>query len=333
MDGNKSVKIYKEALRQAMLNLVWRQWSALGIMGHQTPVLDIGAVDPESLLVASSVFCRYDQRLYDLILSWLIKYGELVSPNRIRAFLKLVPQLDCSSLGYIAEHCAGHGDSRWRNLAREFAKTEHNLQALFFDAEEKPVTYCRETDKLAGKCGFIRNRFIPQNKQFRKLPDSKSCLYLHVRGLFGVSAKAEVILQLMSRPCNINELVKYSGYARSSIKDELIELELGDAVTTVGRGARNVTYALKYSAQLCQMLKAENCMPIYWVGVYASMLLLWQHLSWLYQADISDATINGELALLFRESLQPLLVKCGISALENVNEANPLEIANALDSI
>lgn len=267
------------------------------------------------------------------IITLSIKYGALLSPNRTKSFVKLVPQLDCSSLGYLAAHCVEHGDTRWHNLAREFIKPGHKLQALLFDAEERPVTYCRETDPTAENCGFIRNRFIPQNKQFRKVPDDKACLSLHLRGLFGVSAKAEVIHQLMPRPCNINELVKYSGYARSSIKDELIELELGDAVTTVGRGTRNVTYALKYSAQLCQMLKAENCMPIHWVGVYASMLLLRQHLSWLYQADISDATINGELAMLFRETLQPLLVKCGISALENVNEANPLEIANALDSI
>ena len=54
-----------------LLDLLWRQWSALGVPGRTT-IEERRVVDPESLLLISLTVGRYDARLFDEILDWLV---------------------------------------------------------------------------------------------------------------------------------------------------------------------------------------------------------------------------------------------------------------------
>ena len=49
---NPSLKEFKNDFRELLLDLVWRQWSALGVAGD-THAADKWVIDPEALLLLS----------------------------------------------------------------------------------------------------------------------------------------------------------------------------------------------------------------------------------------------------------------------------------------
>ena len=55
-----SVREFRDEYFNALLDLVWRQWTRLGISGHIASDNSPYVVDPEALLLFSSSFCRYD---------------------------------------------------------------------------------------------------------------------------------------------------------------------------------------------------------------------------------------------------------------------------------
>ena len=69
-------------LRESLLRLLWQQWSALGVAGQVSPNTR-SIVDPEALLLVSTVFARHDARLFDEIFDWLLRNGEWVNALRL----------------------------------------------------------------------------------------------------------------------------------------------------------------------------------------------------------------------------------------------------------
>ena len=66
-----SVNEFKIRLFRAILDLLWRQWSSLGIPGQIAGNGRDYVIDPEMLLLFSARFCRFEPRLYDLVTEWL----------------------------------------------------------------------------------------------------------------------------------------------------------------------------------------------------------------------------------------------------------------------
>jgi hypothetical protein len=61
---NISLVDFKSLVLDRLLALLWRQWSALGVPGHD-PVEERRVIDPEPLLLLSLTVARYDARLFD----------------------------------------------------------------------------------------------------------------------------------------------------------------------------------------------------------------------------------------------------------------------------
>ena len=72
-----SLKEYRIRFLDGVVDLLWRQWSALGVSSHADADARV-ILDLDALVVFSSWAARYDERLYDLILSWLIVLGAMV---------------------------------------------------------------------------------------------------------------------------------------------------------------------------------------------------------------------------------------------------------------
>ena len=73
---------FRDALRESLLSVLWRQWSALGLATHSSSE-DRSPVDMEALLVASAVLSSHDQRLTKLAEEWLSLNRSLVLKVRI----------------------------------------------------------------------------------------------------------------------------------------------------------------------------------------------------------------------------------------------------------
>ncbi|MBE0418337.1 MAG: hypothetical protein IBX63_11285, partial [Coriobacteriia bacterium] len=58
-----SLTASRDSLGQAILGLLWAQWTELGVGGTKGTARSL--VDPEALLLATTVFGRYEARLFD----------------------------------------------------------------------------------------------------------------------------------------------------------------------------------------------------------------------------------------------------------------------------
>ena len=326
---------YKETLLDAILGLLWRQWSSLGILGYEQTLRNDSFVDPEALLIASAGFARYDQRLYDLMADWLLKYGRLVNPTRLKALLGKAQSADEASLYYLATLCLKAGDKRWGRLAERGPAGELDKPSpLFYQQDGTPLSYCPERDAVALGCGFIRNTFIPQNKCRQNLLASNATLLLRCRALFGVSSRADVILQLLFTPSSIQRLVDFSGFSRTSVREVLEELEIAQAVSPVGTGMRNAAYVLANAIEMNQMLQVKPpCYPVHWSNVYNAIAQFWSFVSNPLLPKLSDETIRGEMELIFRKELQHRLIHCGIPALQNLTPENLNSLPTLISTI
>ena len=82
-----SLKEYREQLLNRLLTFLWRQWSALGLLGESGGEED-WVIDPESLLVFSLEIGRYEPRLFDEILAWLKVNGQWLDTPRLRNIIE-----------------------------------------------------------------------------------------------------------------------------------------------------------------------------------------------------------------------------------------------------
>jgi len=78
-----SPKRFRAELRELLLELHWRQWSALGVAGQVEPEQN-WAVDLEALIVSTSRLAPVDARLQERTAEWLAMNREWVSTPRLR---------------------------------------------------------------------------------------------------------------------------------------------------------------------------------------------------------------------------------------------------------
>ena len=66
-----------------LLDWLWRSWACLGISGHGGTARPDRVIDPEALVLASTLWARYDARLFDEMLDWLCLNGSLINLQRL----------------------------------------------------------------------------------------------------------------------------------------------------------------------------------------------------------------------------------------------------------
>ena len=181
--------------------------------------------------------------------------------------------------------------------------------------------YCKTQDELALRYGFYRPTFVVQNKLRRELPIGCSALLLRLRSLFGVSARAEVLVLLMQGAANIQQLSEQSGFVRSAVKDVLDELLVGNMVSTVKVSGGRVSYVLKNAEGLMSMMGVNKVIFPDWKNIYGAFGKIWKLVSNPRLKGLSSATFKGELRHLFYAELQPAFLHCGVSNLEKLTEA------------
>ncbi len=82
-----SQKNFRDQFLDHVLNYLWRQWSALGILGESVTG-DQWLIDPEPLLCFTLEISRFEPRLFDEVMDWLIVNGRWIDIQRLRGILQ-----------------------------------------------------------------------------------------------------------------------------------------------------------------------------------------------------------------------------------------------------
>lgn len=313
-----SAREYKKRLYEAVLDLLWKQWTALGIPGHATALKLNTVLDPEAMLVFSAGFARYDQRLYDLILDWLQVHSSQINIQRLKALQAKSEWKDSASLGYMAVVTAEADPIRWKKPAADGKPDDAAFPVgLFLDGDGRPERFVPRRDVLALQYGFVRNVRRSTQKTPASLPRTPSTLLLRMRGLLGISARAETLLVLLTSPqCKVQDIVERSGFIWKSIQDVLTELTLGGFVSALDGVSRGKLYYLSEPENIRRVFGVrQGCTFPNWLNIYDSIGLLWQTVSNPRLNDVSSETVRNELETLYAERLRKKLMTSGCSGL------------------
>lgn len=232
-----SAIVYKKSLFEALLNLLWRQWTSMGVAASGNAAANAHVIDPESLLVFSSRFARYDARLFDLVLAWVQRNAYLLTPARLKRIVKKSTWKDTQALGYILSTLPETERTRWASFTTP--QRQGSLTPLFIHADNEDGFLSAAEDEQAAAFGFSRNTYHAPHKLYEMIPRTAATQLLRLRLFMGCSARAETALILFSgEPLTKKELANLSGYAWATIIEAmqpLLQQGIIREVTVQGR--------------------------------------------------------------------------------------------------
>ena len=237
-----SLASFRTQFREALLALLWRQWSALGVAGHaQTG--DGRLIDPEALLLFSTSVARHDARLFDEILDWLQTNGAWINLQRLARIQNEHHVGDDSILAAIASQLTrGHSHPKWRAVARRAPKRACDalLRPLF---PHLPVV--GQGDEAWLEWGWQRSPVELRGLSQAPRPDQPATFLFKLRALFGRQARVEIIAWLLAHESgHPAEIARATGYFRGSIQAVLNELVVSGHVFAV-RTSREKRFTLR----------------------------------------------------------------------------------------
>lgn len=202
----------RSELASAALEVAWQQWTALGVAGTVAP--PDHAIDLEALILFTPVLRQDDPRLYDEAFDWCVHHAQrLVSIARLRRLRAALP-------------------GEVRDAYDHFAAC---VNATATPKVTWPTNHDGAKTRTSGKS---------------QPPDLRhpALLQLRLRCLFGVTARADVLLQFlrptMTQEVSPNTTLTVStfadlGYSKPAIADVLTDLTMAGLVERWRRGNRD----------------------------------------------------------------------------------------------
>ena len=312
-----SVLEFKKDLLDAILDLLWKQWTQLGVAG-QIAAGSSSVLDPEALLIFSARFARFDQRLYDLVIDWVRCNGESINLPRLKALLKRWPGADVKSLGFIA---ASADLKKWSVLAKLLLpKDKIAVETMFSDPDGTGNDFAPEPDETALRYGFRRSRYVPGNKVMPFPQSGIATLLLRLRGVFGMSARAEAVLTMLNKDfCRIQDVADAGGFSWKASSDVLNELCTSGIAETLDRNQRGRTYFLK-DAKTVRLLFGVGAVNFPdWPTIFEMLSAVWECVDNPRLAEVSEKTAQGELRRVFAQKINDRMQNCGLDPLSKLS--------------
>lgn len=283
----------------AMLDLVWSQWTTMGVSGN-VPIAGKWIIDPEALVILTCHIGRYDPRVFDAMLEWLGIHQRFLNVQRLKT---LNAQEDLSG-GHLLTAVAQllmkpSSRSKWGRLADRVLEGEVRQEPLFYLKDGRPHPHPTQSDPAFSKAGFSRQKFRARNAVMQFRPDYPANLILKLRALFGVNARCEVIAYLATHPQgNPTETATAIGYSQKAVYNVMTELYLSGTVTRRVKG-RETLYSLREKAwHPLLSFEQQKVQWLDWREVFSFLIAVWTILDDSRFQDAGDSLVLSELTLL-----------------------------------
>jgi len=217
-----SLTNFKIEFRESLLSFLWQEWSALGVSGH-TRTGDDWLIDPEALLLFSTVVARHDARLFDEILDWLQLNADALNLQRLARLQKEHALGDASVLAAMATqltHAKAH--PKWRTVATRASRPGAGAAARpLFTHLPAPT----RADELWLAWGWQRPPVELRGLGQTPRPDQPATFLFKLRALFGLQTRAEIMAWLLAHESgHPADIARATAYFRGSIQAVLNEL-------------------------------------------------------------------------------------------------------------
>ncbi len=321
-----SVVEFKEQLKTALIDLAWRQWTQLGVGGLEPGKVNY-ILDPEALLVFSAYIGRFDQRLFDEIIDWLHINARFINIQRLRVMSKKAEFNNQAVLGLMAAYLKkGDASLKWRKIATDFKPSNTpEPQPLFRLSNGQPMPVVGTKDETALQYGFKRNIYRQTDNSSEFPLDTAATMLLQLRGIFGVNARSEATLILLTQDtCTIQNIADASGFSWRSIQDVLFEMNRSNLIDSTGAKRGRYYYLRDRKASLnlfCPSLLEEVPFPN-WIGFYNAMIMILNTIEAPNIEKLSEQGVKSVLQELFNNKIGSTLLNSGITLFKFVNIDN-----------
>jgi len=290
---------FKEVFRQALLDLLWRQWTTLGVAGHAAR--ESRVIDPDALLLGTCVFGRQEPRLFDEMLDWLGVNGWCINVQRVRSLMKRCAY-GCERVvaSVAALQARGAETAKWRRLSlcAEPLEAGTRLEPLFYLADGRPQPAFGRPEPHFERYGFHRGAVRLRGMSRTPNPDLPANLMFRLRALFGVNARADILAYLLTHDAaHPPETARQMGYFPKTIQMTLAEMACSGNLHPVKLG-REKHYRLDLGEW--GLLRAKDAVTASWpewVGwpqFFATMAGIWNLLEDPRLARVSPALQAAE---------------------------------------
>lgn len=307
---NISLKEFKKTILESLLDLLWRQWSALGVSGYSHSE-ESQVVDPEALLLLTLTVARYDARLFDEVLDWLEVNGDYLNVQRLQNLVKQFDFKARTELSAVAE-LLGQKSSvalKWKKLATKYP---HDKQSpLFYMLDGRPMPAPNDCDAIFQRHGLLRPPVKPRGLSQPFAGEGMPTLLLRLRALLGVNIRCEILCLLGSvaeiHPSQVAKLIGQNPRSTQNVLAEMVR----SGVVQVRTSAREKRYSLA-SGVLDALLRPGGLTP--WVSavpLFRALEILWLGVSDPKRQTLDNLMLASEWRRL-AEQIRTLLGEAGM---------------------
>ena len=307
-------KDYREELRERLLSFLWRQWAQLGLASAQVKTRDDWVIDPEALLLLTGTLGRWDPRLFDEAIDWLVKNARFFNLPRLKSLSKR-HSFRSQAVSFAVTQVAGGTDSRlhWRLPTPEDV-TE--VGPLFFGSDGKPMPAYGESDATFARFGYARGRLELRGLSQRFNPVMPETSLLRLRSLLGVSARAEILLYLFThKASHPSGIARETGFSQKTIQDALVDMTASGVIHVAKLESRMKTYFVLEKDRAPFLYMPEH--PPRWVTwppLFRSLEYLWLELSKQWTEPMDPLLLSSQLRTLMK-GIRPGIESAGFGEL------------------
>lgn len=283
---------FSRTFLDAVRDLLWRQWSSLGVPGA-TGETRGWIVDPEALLVGTIQFARYDPRLFDAALDWCLAHGKWMSTTRLRWLRKNLTHEEARVLAATASALASQDRSaKWRALR---AHGEDTPIPLFLTADDRPLPLGTTPDPTFLPCGVVRPPWERGRVASRLSLRNPAALRLRMRALFGISSRAEIVLFLLTHHGgHPRRVARQINHAQPPVAKAMAEMAYAGPLTE-HRTAREIEYSLDGAAWRRFLDLPDGLRWAQWGLVFRALRRVWGCLQEMRGRPVTPAVLGSEL--------------------------------------
>jgi len=283
-----SLKKFRDEYLELMLNFLWRQWSQLGVFG-EVDRQDNWVIDPEALLLITLEAGRYEPRMFDEVVDWLVVNGKWLNVQRLNNIIKLDDRYNRDILFAVADILSKEDRSaKWRRVSKNLAvksatkNPDDCCQSFFFFKDGKPMPVVGNIDETFKKYGFLRSPINLRNLSKEIHIHSSSNIWLKLRALFGVNLRADIIAYLITHDNAHPRLVaREVMFSQPRVQTVMAELTVSGLVW-IKPTKREKHYWINRESWwefLCPAPRGNIPIWVNWVFLFRGFLQIWRRLS------------------------------------------------------
>jgi hypothetical protein len=232
-----SLKEFRERFFDDLIEIHWRQWTALGVASHAKPEKK-WIIDLEPLVLSTLAIGLYDKRLLSSSVEWLIKNGGWMNLSRLKKtfniFTERIPGLEVPSVSPNIFEMFGFVYEKTTRRKIELGK---------YDSYKSGDNVISEYESFFRT---LKVRNVTTEPKLQQPP----LIQLLLRNIFGVDARTEILIYLLTNASgNSNSIAKEIYYSQRNVYSILEKWLRAQIVTRISE-QKVPSYSIKRKKEL-----------------------------------------------------------------------------------